>query len=1128
MIMISQLLQERAAPIRPRWRGFRLLAMACLLALCGMVPRAFAQFETAVVEGIVQDSSGARVANAKVSLHNLDLGTVLTRSTSKGGSYEFPDVQVGSYTITVESPGFDPSITDPFDVEVAANVRIDVPMTVSGAHEHVQVVASDTGLEIDTSDRGTTIEPAQILDLPLNGREYTDLALLTPGVQVSALQDGTVSQRRGSIVVNGNRSSVNNFLLDGLDNNSYQTANQGLNNQALAESVDAIKEYRVITSNFPAEYGRAGGAIVNVSTRSGSSQFHATAFEYIRNTALDAYGPFYGTGVKPRLTQNQFGGSVGGAVPRIRSFFYFADYEGFRQATHAYTTAAVPTVDQRNGLFYNETGAPIPLMNPYTGTVYKNGQIPASDFTAFATAVIAAMPMPTQPGFGANFAYTAPGTSFRDIGDIRLDKYFGNRTQAFVRVSKQSAHSYKQGEIPGPAGGNGFGHIRILTTAVDSGVTYLLTANSVIDARFGATLVSSGKLPLNYGVPSFQSQFNIPYPVDPSLGTAGLNSQNLRGFAQFGTEDSDNQYTSPNGINPKISYTLAHGRHSFSVGYEYMHLNEAVAITNPIYGEDTYTGNFSKGPKAPANTTARGEAYGLADFIYGARSAYELSNRISPTEYTRYHFGYAEDTWRVFSHLTLNYGMRYEFATPERVLNNQLANFDPTTNSLAYAKSGSIFQEALVHPNTNNFGPRVGFSYSPYSNIVFRGGYGVSFVQFNRYGGESDLVQNGPFAIDSLINQDLTVQPICPAGSMSLTCFRPTMQGYPASMISSANFSTSTAEIRYVQPKAGTGYVQSYSLGTQLELSKTTVLDIAYVGNHAIHLRVLGDYNQAALQAPGGMLTLQQRRPLQNFADIYDNISQGFLRYNSLQVKVTQQPFHGLFFLNSFTWSKAIDNASADLEAANGDTAYVNIANIRGDTGISGYNQTLNDSLAATWVIPFGKGIKNRIAHGFATGWSLATITRMTSGIPMNLSYSPTANNVTTNLGYNYRPNITGFVYNVVNPRNQWVKSDLGYSNVFNLNAISEPDGSAPYGNAPRNGFTGPAYYNLDLGLHRDIALPQHVKLQLRIEAFNALNHTNLKTPNTNFTGASFGEFTVDASDVFPSRQVQLAVRLTY
>ncbi len=1139
------LAQPLTAPRRIRSKICWFLSI--LLILNSLTATAFAQFDSATVNGTVSDSGGAVVAGAVVNLRNVDLGTVLTRTTNSKGSYEFPDVQIGSYTVEVLGTGFERYETSPFNLVVGAHQKVDASLKVGSANESITVTVDNAGLQTESGEKSTTIESQEIIDLPLNGREYTDLALLTPGVQAGALQNGSVGQRRGSLVVNGNRSSANNYMLDGLDNNSYQIANQGFNNEVVTESVDAVQQYTVITSNFPAEYGRAGGAVVNVKTKSGSERPHFTAFEYLRNTVFDAYGPYFGNGQKPALVQNQFGGSVGYHVPHVKDFFFFADYEGLRQATHTVTSATIPTLDQRNGIFVgprsttDPTLIPVPVQNRLTGKQYPTGMIPQSDFTPFALAVLQALPAPTQinPTFGSNLVMTPGGHHFRDIGDVRLDKYFNSRITAFARFSKQSAHITAPSPISGPAGGGGVGHERILTTSGVAGMTVVLTKNSLLDLRGGITYEESGKVPYNNGISSFHKLLGIPYPVSPDLADAGLNTQAIHDFSALGVESTNDQFSNPHTVNIKANDTWSRGRHTFNFGYEWLHLVEDEDHGSPPLGEDTYDGDFSyyAGSGRPATSVARTQAYGLTDFIFGARNEYLLGKYAVTSEYYDFHYAYAEDSWKVFPKLTLTYGLRYEFAIPQRSQNSQLSNFDPATASLILSKPGSIVNQSLVNPRFANFAPRFGFAYSLYPNIVVRGGYGLSYIQWNRDGGEASITGNYPNSIDGDIVQSPTTQPLCANGSQDLTCFRPTMQGYPLSMISLGSYNTADTAVRYLPRANVPGYIQSYSLGTQTQLDKGTIVRIAYVGSHGVHVRVFGDYNQAAIQKPGVSLTLAQRRPVPTFGNIYWAMPVGFLRYNSLQTQVTHRATGGLFFINSFTFSKAIDNASGDLEAAHGDSAFVNVANVKGDSGISGYNQKLNDSFSAVWRIPYGARLRNHALRQLTSGWTLTTITRMTSGLPINVTYDPAGVDEVTGLGYSERPNYTGHLYTIVKPHSQWIVTSAGYTNVLDSTQVQIPVSSAsapagttatsPFGNMPRNALVGPGYVNVDFGFQKNFSLPEKMNLQFRTEAFNLLNHTNFKTPNTDRSSGSFGTYS-PGSGVYPSRELQLALRLSY
>jgi len=1095
------------------------IAITAAFLLCAS--KGFAQYDTSAVVGSIRDSSAARIADARVVLRNVDKGTVQETNSTSSGDYEFPSVQVGNYTVTVTAKGFAETNSNTFEVVANARQRVDIPLVVQSNTEVVEVNAGATALQTDTNDHGQVIEDDEIVNLPLNGREYTDLALLSPGVSSSSLQDSPTNPRRGSFHTNGMRSSVNNFLLDGLDNNAYQNANQGFNNQAITPSPDGIREFKIITNNYPAEYGRSGGSVVNTITRSGTNLWHGSIWEYLRNTMLDAYGPLVQLGQKPVLIQNQFGATLGGPILRNKLFF-FANYEGFRVISKSYTSSTIPTMDQRSGTFYNESGTPIPIENPYTGVTYVNGIVPTTDITPFAAAVLAALPAPTNSSYTSNYVQLARGQNTRDLGELRLDRDFGTRLQTFARFSQLSNHIEPTTSIPGPSGGNSDGHIFAVTSRLALGLTYVVSPHAVLDSRLGFTRTVSGKFPYNYGQTSFYTKLGIPYPIDPRVGNVSLNSQSVKYFTAFGTETSNQTYQKPFTINPKISYSVEHGRHSISFGYEFVRLVTPTEWQIPVYGTDTYNQDFTKGSGAPASSTASNEAYYLADFLYGARSQYELANYDPFTKNMRFHSAYVEDSWRAASKLTLNYGLRYEFTVPDFESNNRLANFDPQANALKLASNGSYASRSLVHSQNMNFAPRFGVAYALTPKLVVRASYGISYIQFTRDPNNS-LEWNGPFAIDTLIQQT-SLGGVCPNNSESYTCFRTTMQGYPASMISAQAFNTVNSVSYYMPPDTPTGYVQSDYLGFQYQIDPHTIVDIAYVGEHGAHVRVDGDYNQAPPVSAANSGTLQQRRPIANFTDIRTGLSSGFLIYNALQAKVERQ-WKNLFVLNSFSWSQAFDNASDELEASHGDSSVVNINNIAGDAGISGYNQPLNDSLAVVWSTPKIRA-RNGMLREVFDAWRVSAINRMASGLPLNLYYGLSTASLTTNLGYNYRPNITGPARTILNPKSEWRRDPSGQfiSNLFDTTRVLTPAATSPYGNFPRNSIRFVPSWNLDIGISRSFHVYRESVLQFRAEAFNAPNKTNWNAPDSETTDANFGQLT----NSYASRQIQFALRYQY
>ncbi len=1166
-------------------RFFVLRLFLSLLVSLGCGGSALAQFDSGAVLGSIKDPSGAAVASADVQLLSVAQGTAVTRKTDASGDYEFDSVQPGEYKLSATALGFQLSTTDPFRVNVGARQRVDLSLNLGAASEKVTVSGAASLLETDSSDRGETVQAAEAVDLPLNGRSYADLAQLVPGVRRSAL-DTIVSNppRDASYNVNGLTSMDNNFTLDGIDNNAYQEANQGYSNEAVIPSPDAIQEFTVQTDNYSAEYGRAGGAIINVTTHSGTNQFHGVVYDYLRNTVLNAFGPFYGTGIKPTLVQNQFGGTFGGPVLKDRLFF-FVDYEGLRASAHTLTTSTLPTPAELSGLFTSDgttAGTPIPVKNPYTGVVYSNGQVPLSDpnMNPVALETFANLPAPNIPGAAltaANYEYLPASTTDDNKGDARADFTLNANQNGFVRYSQRAVTYFQPPPFPGPAGGNNNGTLYARTRQIAAGWNWTVSANSILELRFGETWTQSGKSPVFLGAPNFYTEAGITgvnIPTDPSV-TGGLNAQAVTGFTAFGEQTTNPQFTNPTQANPKVNYTWIAGHHSLKVGYEFGWLSQAIEDFHPQYGDDIYGGSFS------STNGSTSQAANLTDFLFGARNNYSL-NLNNEVNYLRYwHMGYIQDDWKVRPKLTVNMGLRYEFVTPNYEQNNNLLNYDPVNQRLLHAGTGtdvvdttqghvytlhyvggnSLTDRALVNPDYKDFAPRIGFAYQAHPETVIRAAYGISYAHLFRFGGEGLLAYNGPNNFDATINQT-PGQGLCVAtagsvaGSLGLdpsTCFRRTQDGYESNFDGPVNFSTQKAQTRYQPQNFKTPYVQAYQLSVQQEFPQNFTLEIAYVGDHAVHVAALEDFNQANLcppgdvpaSAPGGCTaTLQQRRPVSAFTDILTTTNAGFLIYNSLQTKLEHRFNHGLFLINSFTWSQGINNASADLEAQNGDGAVVNIRDPAGDRGPSGYNQPLNDTTSFIADLPFGAGRRwGASAPGWVKetlgGWQLTGVNVVTSGVPIDLNYTASTNQVvsTTSSVYSLRPNLTGPVRSVYGKT--LTKTNTSLNGFFTLSGVSAPPGTQLFGNARRNDLQGPAYGQFDLAAHKTFTLPDdRYSAEFRVEAFNALNATNYISPGSSIgtvnstsgvlsASSSFGQFS-GATSVYPSRQVQVALRLNF
>ncbi|MCU1324129.1 MAG: Cna domain protein [Acidobacteriaceae bacterium] len=1142
---------------RSHYRMLLLVWLSAVMLLGGTMSRA--QFDAAAVLGTIKDRSGAVIPGTAVVLTNIAKNVSVTSTTDSYGDFQFPVVQIGEYRMMATKEGFQVVTTERFTVRIGARQRVDMELNLGAASQEVTVNGTAALLETDTSDRGQEIAQRELVNLPLNGRAYADLTLLVPGVRKSLIENGTILSRDASYNVNGMRSNANNFLLDGLDNNAYQEANQGYSNQAIIPSPDALQAFRVQTNNYAAEFGRAGGAVINVSFRSGTNAFHGVVYDYLRNTVLNAYGPFLGTGVKPTLIQNQFGATLAGPILKDKLFF-FADYEGLRHIDRSLQTATVPTMGERQGVFVAADGVtPIAMRNPITGATYANGVVPASAQSAFASNVLSLLPAPNLnvPLGQANYSSNPANTVTDDHGDARIDAFLSSKMTLFGRYSQRQYTIFAAPPITGLAGGNSNGTLYARTRQVASGITYNLTPRTLIEARFGITLTHSGKAPYNLGAANLVTFPNAP--TDPSV-IGGVNSQIVTGFSQFGRQTTNPQFTDPYLATPKVTLSFIRGRHTMKVGYEYGWLTQAISDFHPKFGADTYAGQFSRTTATASSNTAITGANNLADFLLGARSHYELNNIAEVNYQRRWHYGFVQDDWKVNNRLTLNYGLRYEFLTPYWAEDNHLVNFDPTTNSLLLAKNGSLYDRGLVDPKYTGFAPRFGLAFVIDPKTVLRGGYALSYAPYFRFGGESLLAYNGPYVVDATIDQTPPIGfgaaskplPACAGNEDPTTCFRTTQQGYTPNFASSASFSTLKAQTRYMQRDTPTPYSQTTYLGVQRDLTHGTLLDVAWVWNHAVHLPALTDYNQATPQnatcqsTPSTCVLLQARRPISTFTNILATIPVGFLQYHALQVKLEKRYSQGIYLLNSFTWSHGIDNVASDLENANGDSNVVNRDNVAGDRGRSGYDQPINNTTSLVWDLPYGKGRRFGTSAPFLLqevlgGWQVTAIEQVTSGLPVNLVYSPNTNAQisTTSASYGYRASLTGPVSSVYNPSSAWVKTATQLGNVFNNSgvtfcgaatagtnpAVCLPNYAQPFGNAGRNTLRGAAYGSLDLGLHkRFVIYAERVGLEFRAEAFNVLNATNYQSPNSTANNSSFGAYT----SAYASRQLQLAVRLSY
>ena len=1081
--------------------------LTILLCLLSLARPAAAQFDSGAIVGAVRDGSGGAVAGAAITLTNIATGVSVVKTTDALGQFELPAARIGTYLVTAEKEGFAVALADNVQVAVGARVRVDLVLQVGQLTEKVEVTAGQSRLESESSQRGQVITAEQTRTLPLNGREYSSLALLTTGVRLSALNTGGFTPRKGSFNVNGLRSTFNNFLIDGVDNNAYGTSNQGFSNQVMQPSPDAVAEFKVVTNNMSAEYGRSAGATINVAYASGTNRFGGTAWEFMRDTSLNATGFFKpASGEKPPLERDQFGGVFGGPLLKNRAFF-FLDYEGFRQTRKLVAISTLPTAAQRQGIFG------VPVRNPVTGEIYAAGTpVP---MTAFASKVLGELAAPTNGNATNNYQVLQEFTNNTDKTGGKVDVTLSPSFSLFGRYGWRDVDIFDQPPIPLPSGGSGNAETYVTNKQFALGATWTPSTTSLLEVRFGWSDTTAGKNPAALGSESALSVYGISGLPDDARVAGGLPTQLITGLSDLGRQATNPQWQYPTVYNPKVNYTRMMGRHSVKSGYEFQRVLTEVQDVNPLYGRDQYAGQFTR----PAGVAANNQ-YNLADFMLGLRSTFALSNILVANLEQNMHFLYVQDDWRVNDRLTLNLGLRYEYATPWVERDNVLSNFDPATRTMVPARDGSVEDRSTITPDRNNVGPRLGFAWTPIARTAIRGGYGISYVHFHRAGGANVLPINGPQVINAVVVQSNPLDP----------SFRRTEQGYPAGLTDPARFNPLAANITYMPSDYHASQVQSWFVSVQRELGRNMLVDLAYVGNRADDQLLFANFNQALPNNAAGTIPLQARRPIPEFADITYSFNGGTSRYHAFQGKFEWRARGGLTALSSLTLSRTEDNGAGSLENPNGNfPAPQDFYNMDADFGLSAYHQPYNSTTSVIWNVPFGRdrrwlGESGALVDAILGGWQIAGINSVYSGEPVTFTYTAAPAFQVSGIqqdfrgANNYRPNVVG---DPLAP-----EGERTINNYFNRNNVVVPtDPSQPFGNAERNSVRGPLFWQIDLLASKRFTMPwPQGTLEFRAEFFNLLNRTNFRAPNGNRSAGGFGTI----STTYDPRQIQLGVKVSF
>jgi hypothetical protein len=1187
------------------------LGLALLLILPAL--GAYAQYENGSLVGTIHDATGAAIPNANVMVTNNATG-ISTNVTSNGtGDYEVPSLRFGIYTITAKAAGFADAVAKEITIPVGGRVRIDLTLKVGAAQTTVEVSGVALQLETESSQRAQTITEAQSESLPLVSRNYSDLVDLVTGARQAPTEITTTSVtsllRQGSYNMNGQRSMFNNYMIDGMDNNAYGESNQGFDNQIIQPTPDSIAQFEVVNNNYSAEYGRSSGALINVATKSGGNRFHSTLYEFLRNTDLNAFGyikpvtvntitgvqyPFF----KPAFKRNQFGATFGGPIMKNK-FFYFLDYEGFRQTLQPTVVGTVPTLNELNGILS------VAVMDPFTASLATPTYLPAGtsiltnpdiDPTAKAIATYYKNVLPGNcqvtagvalSGLASNDCPTnAPFTDKSDKGDLRLDFQQSEKSSWFLKVSDRKETAVNYPTLPEPIDGQTNGEIKILDRQLALGYNHTISGNKLVDARVALSGTQAGKWTKAIGT-SFITPAQIPGLPTIANVSGGLPSMAVSGgFTSFGRQSTNPQWQNPSVLDPKVNYTWVKGKHSLKFGYEYEYIWMEVEDSNPLYGSFTFNHGYSVCPSTagatncPTGNSAVADTY-WADFLFGTPGSYSLSTYWISHLHQNMESVYAQDDWKFDPKLTLNLGLRWEYGSPYSERNGDLSNFNPATGTMltldpgyttsytsgtnlsACGGAGStapacithysgngVYGKTLVNPDLVDYAPRLGFAYAATHSISVRGGVGMSYVHYYRAGSGNMLAINAPHAMFTAVTNP---------GTATTTGFQRLSAGYPTGL--ATIFSAGTDNIDYIPSNTKDSYVESYFLSAQKQLAKNVLFDLAYVGNHGVHLQGFVNANQKnpsngwARPYPnwGGYL-LNNTANTYNNGDITEALNGFKSHYHSLQARYEQRFVGGLTLLNSFTWGHAQDNASSTLEANT--PAPQDANNLRGDYGQSDYNLPIANITSFVYDLPVGKG-KHYLSNSSSLtnillgGWQIGGVNTVQGGTPFNLTYSPAAANQVSPMltqswrGQNlYRPNLVPGAHYTQGKQ----KLANGYVQYVNLSALTLPSTyvgnvtangpSSPFGTLPKNfGRTMP-FYETDLDFNKRFsALNDKIKVEFRSELYNIFNHTNLYLPGGSGGGTVSGTMNNAATPggsggtitgTFEPRIVQFGLKIIY
>ncbi|HEX8268217.1 MAG TPA: carboxypeptidase regulatory-like domain-containing protein [Pyrinomonadaceae bacterium] len=1114
-----------------------------------------AQTFKATLVGQVSDATGASLPNATVTISSPATNQSQTVQTDSEGNFTFSQLDPGSYTVRVEAANFKVLERTNFVLETNQTARLNLTLEAGNVNEVVTVEAEAPAINTETSSKGEVITPRQVQDLPLNGRNFTDLALLTPGVYRRPADD---DQGEG-LATSGTRTDASNFILDGINNRSDRNANIGVNT-----SVESIQEFRVETSTYSAEFGRTAGAQINVVSKSGTNRFSGSLFEYVRNDAFDAKNALAfdvpGTEADESekvLKRNQFGGTLGGPLPFFNfgeggptftsgkdKTFFFVSYEGTRERRSVVSSQTAPNAAWFQGDFRNIRGAgadgilgnaddtgrvlclqrsatnanaatrvecPTPNVIPFAPIASNPNLITASPI---ALQILPYIPASNIPGTREGYIATGINRPDRNQYLAKFDYRFTENNSAYFRFARQRSNGYQAF----PSARNfypNFGRDALSrndTYAVSD--THIFSPSIINEIRFGYFNQDTKNLGENRDQ-DYNALFGIQ-GVSPGAEFQGFPAIRIDGYSEFGDRPND-----PFNYNLKTfqiydSMSVNTGKHNLKFGIDIIRSNYLENDVRNLRGDFRFRGQNTN----PANQTSSG-VYSFADFLLGlpGTTSRQIGAEPANTTGTQYAF-FVQDNYRVTNWLTLNLGLRYEYQTALNEATGRLANLlingstgtlvcpqevRTSTGAITCVSAASVeLPDTLVRPDKNNFGPRVGFALRPFRDdkTVIRGGAGIyySLETFNPI--RQQLAVQAPFlnridySRNATNNLLLSLNNAFPGGAAQATP-------------------------RGINPDYKQPEIYQYNLTLERQLMKDLVLEVGYVGSQGHFLGLRYNINNPV---PTGVLvngvpqTVRRFQAQYGTATIQYQDQFGNSNYNALQTSLRRRAANGLTMLLSYTFSKSIDTGSSTNQSSTGSQQFPqDIRNIlQTERGLSDFDRRHQFNGSFNYELPFGRGRQfftdaSGLSEALFGGWQLNAIVSLLSGRPFTPQYS--AADVTSQ-----RPDIVGDPY-----------ANIPAGLLFNPAAFRRPTATNGetdlLGNAGRNILTGPSFKSVDLSLIKNIRLRERTKLQLRAESFNVFNHPNFQIPVFQLDASNAGQVYQTSTE---GREFQFAIKLLF